>query len=180
MLLRQLQHTRGKNVIFVGMIHRSDADLSGAIVGQKDNLTAEVTTDEIISVRRSEIAHVITQGAARGSCRVTEAGRARPMKLWLMHNDEGVQGLVSKAMPGIQWQEWLSEQAKETGAIKLLANRIVQHLQALPEGTDKVSTQKLKEALGLEAPKQTFTWAAKEAEKRVSGWQIVGRSFVRK
>jgi hypothetical protein len=54
-------------VIFAGVLHRADVDLGGAIAGQKDDLTANISQAEIAKVKRSEIAHSLLQAINRGA-----------------------------------------------------------------------------------------------------------------
>ena len=54
-------HRDCPNVVFAGVIHRSETDLAAAIVGQQDNLLAQVLGSQIVEVRRSENAHALYQ-----------------------------------------------------------------------------------------------------------------------
>jgi hypothetical protein len=61
-------HKDCANVIFAGVIHRSEPDLSAAILGQQDDLLSEVPDSLIADVRRSENAHTLYQAMSRGTC----------------------------------------------------------------------------------------------------------------
>ena len=65
------------NVIFAGVLHRADVDLGGAIAGQKDDITTDISQAEITKVKRSEIAHSLLQAINRGACRQTVYGKAK-------------------------------------------------------------------------------------------------------
>jgi len=95
-------HADCPNVIFAGVIHRSETDLAASIVGQQDNLLADVPSTQITEVRRSECAHALYQAMSRGSCRETVDGQARPMRVWLMHYDKQLRDLIDKVMPGVR------------------------------------------------------------------------------
>jgi hypothetical protein len=52
-------HRDCPNVVFAGVIHRSETDLAAAIVGQQDNLLVVVPGTQLVEVRRSECAHAL-------------------------------------------------------------------------------------------------------------------------
>lgn len=170
------------NVIFAGVLHRSDVDLSGAIIGQSDNLLRDITHREVLKVRRSEIAQSLYQGLSRGSCRRTDNGEAVPMKAWLIHYDKDIQPLINKVMPGVVWKEWTPHHMQaRTNIINDTAKKISQHLESLPSEVTIISTTKLKKELGLEGiAKRSFTCAIEEVNETSNTWRLVGRSMSRK
>src|SRR5262249_25126829 len=89
-------HADCSNVVFAGVIHRSETDLAASIVGQQDNLLAPVSGRQISEVRRSENAHALYQAMSRGSCRGTVSGQAKPMRVWLIHYDNALPCLLDK------------------------------------------------------------------------------------
>jgi hypothetical protein len=170
------------NVLLVGVLHRSDADLSGAILGQRNELLGNLAYSEILSVRRSEAAHAIYQALSRGSCRMTEEGEARAMNVWMIHPEKEIKALLERVMPGVVWREWDPKHlASSKGVIEATAERIAAHLSSLPADVVRVSTRSLKKTLDLSAlAARTFTYAVeKTAELTVFAWQLQGRSFVR-
>jgi hypothetical protein len=173
-------HCDCPNVVFAGVIHRSETDLAAAIVGQQDNLLAPVTGTQLVETRRSENVHALYQAMSRGSCRETVDGQARPMRVWLIHYDKKLPALVDKVMPGVRWETWRPKfvdpiQTKvEDVALKVLA--YLRHLS--PEIT-KVSTRKVKDALGLIVPPRTFTRAVQCVSEADAGWFLLGRSLQR-
>jgi hypothetical protein len=54
-------------VVFAGVLQRADADIAGAIVGQRDDLLSPVTVKDIEDVKRSEVAHSLYQAISRSS-----------------------------------------------------------------------------------------------------------------
>lgn len=99
-------HCDCPNVVFAGVIHRSEIDLAAAILGQQDNLLAPVLGTQLVEVRRSENAHALYQAMSRGSCRETVDGQAKPMRVWLIHYDKRLPDLIDKVMPGVRWETW--------------------------------------------------------------------------
>lgn len=168
------------NVIFAGVLHRSDADLAGAIIGQKDNLLAAVTPADIQTVKTSEVVHALYQAMSRGSCREIENGEAKPMKAWLSHHDSGIKSLLDRAMPGLQWKKWQTKHlAALPSKIEDAAGKIVAYLEGLPQGVLKVSMKALKKAAGLDAIPETTLRSARDAALGLVPWTVQGRSFVR-
>lgn len=172
------------NVVLCGVLQRSSLDLAASYIGQSDNLREEVSAETVKELARSEVAHVVYQALSRGSCRVMHNGQARPMKGWLVHRDIGIQPVLSSVMPGVKWAEWEAKhltgpEGRQPGAIATTVLKIVDYLKKLPEGIDKVSTRKLKEATGLgDIPPRTFTHALGEVSSHVP-WLISGRSLER-
>ncbi len=169
------------NVIFAGVLHRSDVDLAGAIVGQQDNLTADVPYAEILEVRRSEIAHSLYQAMSRGSCRRTVHGEAVPMKAWLIHYETSFRKLINRVMPGVVWKEWEAKylQAK-TSKIEDAARKIRGYLEGLSEEVRKVSTMKLKKEVGArDIPSQTWKLALQSCLEETPYWTLEDRSVAR-
>jgi hypothetical protein len=168
-------------VVVAGVLQRADADIAGAIVGQRDDLLSPVTVKDIEDVKRSEVVHSLYQAISRAACRVVDNGLARPTDIYLAHHDEEVLGLLSSVMPGLQVRPWQTQHLKTATPPKVnhVADKIVAHLNALPASVNEVSTKALIKALRLEdvAPK-TFT----RARNRAAGaapWKIKGRGFVR-
>lgn len=174
------EYSHVPNVILAGILQRSDVDLAGAIIGQRQDLLSDVNTVDIAGVRRSEAAHVAYQALSRGSCRVIEDGEAKPMRAWLLHHDTRLMDLLSKVMPGATWKRWEAQYvATSRSKITDTAERIVSYLTGLPAEVRDISTRRLKDDAGLrDVPKRTFTCAVGEATKRAP-WSLRGRSLAR-
>ncbi|HLI12821.1 MAG TPA: hypothetical protein VKY65_14610 [Alphaproteobacteria bacterium] len=173
------------NVVFAGVLHRSDEDLAAAAIGQRDDLLVDLgELTSIEDIKRGEIANILYQAMSRGSSRFTENGRARPMKVWLVHHDPRIKEVLDKVMPGAVWTAWNGEHGsgfeRKTYSA---AVRIAEFLRGLSEETQQISSKRLKVAAGLaDLPAQTFKDARNllfSGSMDAAGWQLVGRSFVR-
>ena len=169
------------NVIFAGVLHRADVDLGGAIAGQKDDLTADISQAEITKVKRSEIAHSLLQAINRGACRQTVNGKAKTTNVWLIHHDPKVKPLLETAMPNLGWEAWETVAIrKNEGRIEALAKTITRTLSTIGPFDTTVSTRKLKGLVGVEGvPRMTWTNALKQALEGSLEWELQGRSVVR-
>ena len=170
-----------RNVIFAGVLHRSDADLAGAMIGQSDNLLRPVSTTDILSVRRSEVAHGLYQAMNRGACRTTENGAAGRMNVWLPHRDTKVREVLDTVMPGLVWTKWHGEFLEGAASKEEdLADKITGFLTELPRKISEISTRKMKQEIdaGAVSPR-TWTRALQRAVDTEAGWTISGRSVVR-
>jgi len=174
-------HGDCSNVVFAGVIHRSETDLAASIVGQQDNLLAPVTGSQIIEVRRSENAHALYQAMSRGSCRETVDGQAKPMRVWLIHYDKQLPRSIDKVMPGVKWETWAPKfldpiQSK----VEELALQVLAHLRHLGPEITKVSTRAVKQTLGLsDTPDRTFTRVVRQVDEADGGWSLCKRSLQR-
>jgi hypothetical protein len=174
-------HRDCPNVVFAGVIHRSETDLAAAIVGQQDNLLANVTSTQLVEVRRSENAHALYQAMSRGSCRETVDGQAKPMRVWLIHYDKKLPALIDKVMPGVRWETWTPKFVDPIQTkVEELTLQVLAYLRHLGPEITKVSTRVLKEALGLtDMPPRTFTRAVRRVSDAEAGWCLFGRSLQR-
>jgi hypothetical protein len=141
-------------------MHRSDEDLTGAAIGQTDDLLVDVGgLVSLEEIKRGEIANILYQALSRGSCRFTENGKARPMKAWLVHHDPEIKPVLDKVMPGAVWTDWQGQHG--TGFERKtygVAVKIAEFLRVLPDDVQQISTRQLKATAGLsEVPKRTFT-----------------------
>jgi len=170
-----------RNVILAGVLHRSTLDLAGLYLGQRDNLNADLNSNLIQRLVRSEVCHCIYQALSRGSCRVINNGKAEAMRGWIIHRDIEIQKTLSAVMPGAVWSEWTTDDQDIRGGItSKTAHAILAYLKGLPQSVDKVSARKLKEDLGLaNVVAKTFTRSLAVALSSVDGWQTEGRSLVR-
>ena len=174
-------HADCPNVIFAGVIHRSETDLAATIVGQQDNLLADVPSTQITEVRRSENAHALYQAMSRGACRETVDGQARPMRVWLIHYDNQLRDLIDKVMPGVRWETWTPKFVDpiQTKTEELLL-QILGYLRQLSPEITTVSTRVVKEALGVtDTLSRTFTRAVQRVLDTDAGWYLYSRSLQR-
>ena len=174
-------HADCPNVVFAGIIHRSETDLAASIVGQQDNLLAPVPKGQLGEVRRSENAHAVYQAMSRGSCRETVNGQAKPMRVWLIHYDKQLRDLIDKVMPGVSWETWVPKYLDPIHTkVEELTLQMLAYLRHLGPEITKVSTRKLKEALGpMDTPSRTFTRAVRGVSEADAGWFLYGRSLQR-
>ena len=170
-----------ETVIFAGVLHRADVDLAGAIAGQRDDLLAEITSAEVESVKRSEVAHSLLQALNRGSCRGTVAGKASPMSAYLMHYDYGIREVLSRAMPGLVWQDWEPRHIRaKSHTMAEAIQAITKALDALPADTTSVTLRHLKGTLGdLDVPARTWTRALDMVLEGGARWEREARSLIR-
>lgn len=139
------------HVILVGILHRDLSELAGSMAGQSQDITVEVTRDELDGVCLSERVHCAYQALSRGTCRVMgEPGQAKAMTGYIVEFEDHLENELGKVMPGASWQVWkpVFSDAQEYGLqAKALTGRIETTLddllQEVPVG-GKVSTQKLK------------------------------------
>jgi len=169
------------NVVFAGVIHRSETDLAAAIVGQQDNLLVKVSGSQLVEVRRSECAHALYQAMSRGSCRETVDGQARPMRVWLIHYDKQLRDLIDKVMPGVRWETWAPKFVDpiQTKTDELVL-QVLAYLRHLGPEVKKVSTRVIKDAVGVtDTLSRTFSRAVQRVSDADAGWYLCGRSLQR-
>jgi hypothetical protein len=173
------------NVIYLGLMWRSEVDILAQIKGQADDLLLDVPIAQIKDVVKSELAYCFHQGICRGSCRIVKDGTTRPMKVWVTYADfEELKTRIDTVMPGAQWSEyapkWIArkeDSPKTVDTVKL----VMDYLKSLPEEKVKVSTRELKSDLGeVKVHPNTFTTALEFiSQDPDSGWTKVDRSMVR-
>jgi hypothetical protein len=89
------------HVIFLGVLHRSQTDLAGAILGQSNDLLRELDDEDVTQSSLGEQAHGIYQGLSRGTCRTMVNGKALPMTVDLRHyNPHALWKALAPVMPG--------------------------------------------------------------------------------
>lgn len=174
-----------ETVILAGVLHRAHLDIAAAIRGQRGDLTSPTSHDLVTKVVKSEVAHCVYQAASRGACRRVDEGRAKAMRLWLIHYDPDLKNCLEPVMPGARWafreprflkKSTLGQRGSE------MRGRILEALRGLPEEVQKVSTLALKRTMGVETTEQAkkaFTRALKCLDVQLHGWTLQGRSLVR-
>lgn len=172
-----------QNVILAGVMQRSHLDIASAIVGQQDDLNADIGNGEILDAINSEIDHLVYQALSRGSCREMDNGQAKPMAAWIMHRDIKLRDRLAQVLPGATWKAWgQADGGVSGGAVAApLAHSIMEHLDGLPLDVTKLSTKKLKEDMSLATTSaSTFTRAVDMIHDSPSSpWMKEGRSLVR-
>lgn len=170
-----------RNVICVGILHRSHVELGGLIAGQSDNLLAEINQEEIEEVKKGEVNHCLYQALSRGSIRKINGGATEPMNAWIIDKLNDVPERLKDVLPDAQWEEWRPQHMVTKGRIQRIAERILEHLKKLSEDTVSISTTKVKAQLGLkDEPKTTVTEAFRVINNRWDvEWFHEGRSLVR-
>src|SRR5262249_49075285 len=158
--------------------HQSPLALAGRYLGQVGDLKANVSKDLISDLVHSEVCHAVYQALSRGSCRVMDNGKAKPMRAWVIDKDKEIERTLKTVMKGVNWQAWETGHVDHKVTIaQTTALRIVGYLEQLPEEVTKISTKKLKIDAGLtEVPETTFSRALKNAVTGLPGWDLGGRS----
>lgn len=174
-----------ETVILAGVLHRAHLDIAAAIRGQRGDLTSPTSHDLVTRVIESEVAHCIYQAASRGACRRVDQGRAKAMRLWLIHYDPDLRDSLDPVMPGARWafQEPRFLKRATLGQVgRELRGRVLEALNGQPEEVLKVSIRALKKQMALEstaATKRAFTRALRGLDLQAHGWVIEGQSLVR-
>lgn len=168
-----------RNVILMGVLHRSLIDVAAAYAGEKGDLLTPLTHEDLYRLLHSEIAHCVYQALSRGSCRRVDNGQAAPMKAWVIHKRKDLRDTLEKVLPGAKWEKWKpAHLSLSSGKIAETAAKIAAYLQGLPEGIAKVSNRSVKAVLRMEdIASSTFANATKAVEAQ--GWKREGYSFVR-
>lgn len=167
-------------VLMVGVLRRHRLDLSAAIVGQRDDLTAAQASDpdEVQRVELSEVFHNVVQAAGRGSCRTTRDGHALPMQVALICSDEFPAEWWQAAMPGVRVEPWRAVHAKPQRLSDDRAEALRIALDRLPRPQQSIATRTLKKLAGLEGlTSSAFKYTLKSF--KANGWSQQDRSFVR-
>lgn len=172
------QYSYCSHVIFAGVLHRSHLDIGAEIIGQRQDLLSYVNNDLIRKVVQSEIVHCVYQAMSRGSCRVIQGSKTKPMTVWLIHNEK-IQDLISEAMPGIQWDTWEGKYlVRKPRPIKLnpTVQTIRQYLDRLQ--VPQISIINVKRELNINVPPRSFYRALSKAIHK-SEWLRSDRSLVK-
>ena len=172
-------------VIMAGVLHRSHLDLAATVKGQVRHLKEPTPSDRLRDLVESEIAHVVYQGASRGSCRRTRDGKAMPMKLYLIHRNRSLKTILDGVMPGAVWsypEPRHLKKASSDGKSAQLFAQLLAHLRTLPDEVNSVSSRTAKAAIGVgtgNSERVAFTRCCEFLDLDEHGWATKGRSFVR-
>jgi hypothetical protein len=168
------------NVIIAGVLHRSYIDIGSAMAGQCNDLLLPVSNHEIGKVLQSEMAHCVYQAMSRGSCRVMDGSKTKPMNVWLIHKGD-LKSLIEKVMPGVNWKVWQPKYLHiDEATVDKLKDTIKVFIEGLPNDVLKVSTMSIKKSIGLtKVPRMTFTKALRRASEELSDWELRDRSMTK-
>ncbi len=171
-----------KNVIFVGALHMAHIDIAAQMAGQSDNLLLDLSPDCIQLATESEVAYCYHQGMTRTACRVVNGGIANAANVWLMYPNNRIRDRINTAMPGVQWCKWQTKYVVPEAMIERIAEKIGSYLsQLLRDGSGtgslRISTSKIKKAIGDKVSSSTFTRAVQRFCNGTSKWIKTGRSL---
>jgi hypothetical protein len=169
--------------ITMGVQYRDVPELMASIMGQRRSLE-HVTNPEVRAVQLSEQGDLLYQGISRCYLRRTVDGVAGEMYVYLFHWEvEQVGEILRERMPSIQFEaytpRYLLPDTHGDAQYPEVAERIVEYLDTLPMGEDKVSTRTLRKAIGYEGTDKVWKKALKHVEKIQVEWLLQGRSFKR-
>ncbi len=137
------------HVVFLGVLHRSDVDLAGAILGQTQNLRKAIGAGDVVDVKLGEQAHGIYQGLSRGTCRTIINGKASPMTVALRHHaPHALWSALKGVMPGCKPHLPVEKKESRDKAADIVA-LLTALLDAQNSGKRNITLQALKEPAGL-------------------------------
>lgn len=171
------EYAHASNVLFAGILHLDDETLVATAIGQTGNLLTPLDDRfNVADLKRGDIAGAIYQALSRGSCRYTEDGKAKPMRVWLCHYDTKIKDELERVMPGLTWADWDIGNKRDTAKAETISLQILALLRDHPG--DRISNRAIKAALNIPAKlASTFTLVTRTLE--VPGWRREGASFVR-
>lgn len=167
------------HVVFAGVLHRSQIDLSGAMVGQAGNLLLSPSAAKVRDVVVSELAHCLYQAMSRGTCRNVRNGQADAMTVWLAMQDQRVRQRLDAIAPGMRWETWHPAGHSGSQAFKV-ARAVVGFLRDLPVSTNAISTTAIKRALDVTASPKVWTLALSAVIDQTTEWERVGKTWTRR
>lgn len=172
------EYNHCSHVILAGVLQRNPVDLVACYIGQKDALHTPLSDSTATDLQLSESVHLIYQALSRGSCRNIHDGQARPMTGYIMHRDDRVQHELSKVMPGVCWENWISKLSNTPlGKVKSQATEIATFLKTTDQ--PRISSRAVKKALESEVDSQSWSRAFVRAVTNLPDWKCEGRSAVR-
>jgi hypothetical protein len=169
-----------QHVILVGILQRSEADITSSILGQQDNIDGETTSSKVQETILSEMGHVVYQALSRGSCRRVSGGKAMAMNAYLIHRYDNIRPLINKVMAKVNWVEWEPQHVNGAAERKTqkTSKRIEEALRDYSGTT--ISSRALKRMAGLEdVPPQSFKRAKAMFLDHHPEWELNGRSLER-
>ncbi|MDR3500915.1 MAG: hypothetical protein P4L72_17005 [Parvibaculum sp.] len=168
-------------VILAGVLQRSPIDLTASFIGQSDDLQKPILTNVLRELGSSEVTHMIYQALSRGSCRVMQAGKAKPMTAYIVHRYPAIRGALEKVMPKAKWCEWsplLEVKSHPSGLAATTATKVVEFLGTLSNDQNSISTTALRKSMKLSVSPAVYVDAIRKVTQ-MCAWQHSGRSLVR-
>lgn len=166
-------------VVFAGVLHRSRLELASQVVGQLNDIDAPIDPNLLKEIEESEICQCLYQAMSRGSCRVIEGYKTKPMTVYLIHKYRTIRTVLGQVMPGLKWEDWVPKFMVSKSRVNSLTKQIVTYLEEQKPEVKAISTRKIKSDLGLsDVPRNTFTRIIKEVDRQ-SEWFLVKKSMVR-
>jgi hypothetical protein len=173
------QYSYCSNVIFAGVLYRSRWDLTAQIVGESDNLTADINDSILREVLASELCHSLYQAISRGSSRKLIDGAACKSDVYLIISNDKVKGYLTKIMPGLRWENWKGSHLTKNPNKKETVKQAVNEYLNCYRG-EAISVCKLKEELEMKGVhNNTFTSGLELALAGNGEWKRRDRSIVR-
>lgn len=179
-------YTDCRHVVLVGLLRLPRQALASKLAAQKRDLTHRRDISGLLGLEQSVIAGDVMQAMNRGCMRLTDAeGKAHPMRVHIIAKDD-LRQLLEKAMPGLQWE---TVEVKAPTRTEDAARLIIDYLNGLPEGEQKVSLKALFPAAGVHLGKDAKAEAVKMAliklhlqalHNQTLPWVTENRSLVRK
>ena len=172
--------------IHVGIMQRSEVELSGAICGESRSMTRAISHAEVRKVRTTEKAVVLQQATGRSCSRKVVNGKSLPQTTWMIYLDTEQENLTVTLRPWFPKATWevyrpVYAVEKSRGIIDTWKATAKAYLEGLPVENNCVSSTALKKVLQAEtvAPR---TWARlvedMGADPQIA-WGKLGRSLVR-
>ena len=177
-------------VITIGVQYRDRKEIAASLVGQTGVLTYPLADNDITTTMHSEQADLLYQGFSRGHSRKTINGHAGEQTIYLFHPERDSKHVVrylQDVMPQLVVQEYIPKFLKpkirkDAVGYNDLAEKILDYVAGQPASLTKLSLQSIKsELLGETAvPDKTWRKAVDRFKDQIVGWDVVGRSIVRK
>jgi len=169
------KYSHVKYAITLGVMYRDHSEIAASIIGQNRDLGYQVTNTEIKDVSDSQQADILYQGLSRGNMRHTNKGVAGEMTCWVFHKEEKAIKMLTEAMPNVDVCSYIPVYLSEHGvsdAVSELAGMIVEYLDSVPSGIDKISLRRLAKALGYtKTNSRKWTDAVKKASDGQHEWE---------
>lgn len=145
------RYSHVKYAITMGVVYRDPSEIAASIIGQSRDLDYRVNNKEIKEVSDSLQADILYQGFSRGNMRHTNRGIAGDMTCWVLHKERRVIEMLEDAMPNVTINPYTPVYLSEHGVSDAVADqsrKIIDYLDSVPSGVEKVSNQQIAKAIG--------------------------------
>lgn len=176
------------NIVLAGILHLPLGEVAAKALGQVEDLRHPLKRSEITSLHLGEQVHMIYQALSRGSCRITENGKAKLMNAWLFHDQlETIQEQLDVVMPGVRFVSYESKHlSKGITKTERTAKEIESILDELlsahsSQGAISISSKELKSSYSSkygQVNSKQFQRAGELVTQKRNGWSRVSRSYV--